>query len=437
MVWVKFHDELRRGAKRGIPRAYRFVLLELSLEARPGRGAIDLPLGMSDTEGVCDILGGNRREILDALKLFTAGPDPVILFQDSNRGRQVVIPSWSKWNSVESAGSSTQRSRRHRRRPGDDDATKEQRPRNDRCMADATAAQRSGNGPATPLDQSREEKINTPPAGARAREVEPEPSEPPTSPLGGAILAELRRWPVWEPIASAEVAESLALTAFDRKRTPEAAARCLAEGAAKAGARAAAEGPLPVGELAAFAAGCVASGPRESRGRTLLPTVDHGSAVEAAMVLDVFADAWARGRRQGYPTRYTPTPHDARHAAELWIHAKVLALPECELRGLGLDAIARELVAHWASAYMREDGARSHLVEARHPLHLLERNIPSLGTPRAWGRAKQPRAAEPASGPPPAPDVPPPPDVLAAMRKLGRVTVAEPEPEPEPQETGT
>ena len=52
MVWVKFHDKLCKGAKRGLPRAVRFVFMELCLEARPGRGVMSLPVGMPDLDAL-------------------------------------------------------------------------------------------------------------------------------------------------------------------------------------------------------------------------------------------------------------------------------------------------------------------------------------------------------------------------------------------------
>ncbi len=138
--WVKFHGELRRGAKRGIPRALRFVFLELCHETRPGRGVIDLAPGMTDAAAVFDILGGNKREIVEALKVMTAGAEPMIVIADgADGGRYLEIPSWETWNASvsEPAGSSTVRSRRLRER------------RNGTATVDATAVAPVATVPAT------------------------------------------------------------------------------------------------------------------------------------------------------------------------------------------------------------------------------------------------------------------------------------------------
>ncbi len=75
--WVPFHESLRRGDKRGLPRAVRFIYLELSLEARPFGGRIPLARGFkSDLDAVHDLLGGKRSEIALALTVLGAPLDP-------------------------------------------------------------------------------------------------------------------------------------------------------------------------------------------------------------------------------------------------------------------------------------------------------------------------------------------------------------------------
>lgn len=182
MVWVKFHEEITKGAKRGIPRASRFVLMELSLLCRPDRGSVALPLGMSDVNGVCDLLGGNRREVAEALRTFVA--DGTIVLEGGEGARTLRIANWATWNAgtVEAPGASTQRSREHRSKAT---ATAAQRP----LHVVATVGQRSGNDPATSvLHKSREEK-------SRGEDLPltplapPEPAEPVASPPGGAADA--------------------------------------------------------------------------------------------------------------------------------------------------------------------------------------------------------------------------------------------------------
>lgn len=124
--WVKFHDELRRGAKRGLTRSARFIFLELCIETRPGKGVIALPIGMSDLDAIHDMLGGNKREIAEALPTLTAGTEPMIAVADGPDGRSLTVPSWNRWNAVDL---STARVTKHRKasRESDPDETVETR----------------------------------------------------------------------------------------------------------------------------------------------------------------------------------------------------------------------------------------------------------------------------------------------------------------------
>lgn len=93
--WIPFHRSLTRGAKRGLPRAARFVYLELALEARAFDGAIPLPAGFkSDVDAVHDMLGGDRRELAAALEVLGRsheGDEPMIRFEDGTPRRLVVV----------------------------------------------------------------------------------------------------------------------------------------------------------------------------------------------------------------------------------------------------------------------------------------------------------------------------------------------------------
>lgn len=120
--WVKFHRQLCKGEKRGIPRAIRFVYMELSLEALELHGVIRLPLEMSLLDAVHDRIGGNRTEIEKALKLFTAnaGADgqPSLAVVDQPSYRELHVRNWVQWNSRDwSAG----RVRGHRERKKNED----------------------------------------------------------------------------------------------------------------------------------------------------------------------------------------------------------------------------------------------------------------------------------------------------------------------------
>lgn len=101
MAWVKVHDELRLGDKRGLSRATRFVFVELLLLARPERGVIRLPRNMKDLDAVYDLLGGNRKEVNEAIRALTT-PDEhgetMVEFKSVASSRQLVINSWARWN---------------------------------------------------------------------------------------------------------------------------------------------------------------------------------------------------------------------------------------------------------------------------------------------------------------------------------------------------
>jgi hypothetical protein len=114
--WVPFQKRLAKGAKRGLPRGVRFVLLELSLEARPGHGVLDLPLGWTTEKAVHDRIGGNRKEINRALKEFTKpdadGVQVLRIERDETKHRLII----SKWSLHAGPKSSTPRVQLHRDR---------------------------------------------------------------------------------------------------------------------------------------------------------------------------------------------------------------------------------------------------------------------------------------------------------------------------------
>ena len=208
MSWVKFHDELTQGAKRGLPRATRFVFLELCLLARKGRGVVQLPLGMRDVDAVCDLLGGERREIVRALATLTAraseADEPMVRFESTPSGRALVIAKWEKWNKVDDSAARVQRYRERRNGDGGEDVTRY-----------------SGvsNAPLPLPDSDREkerekETAHTHRAGERERahdgpaEAAPAQTEP-VSPLAATLLGELRRHGSLASVATAEFASAL------------------------------------------------------------------------------------------------------------------------------------------------------------------------------------------------------------------------------------
>lgn len=114
--WVKFHRELNEGAKRGVRRAHRYVYMELSLKARPKAGVIELPLGMGDVAGVVDLLGGDAREVRDAVYALSTGEEPWFVFEGEKGARRLRVVAWGSWNDPPGTSTDRVRALRERRR---------------------------------------------------------------------------------------------------------------------------------------------------------------------------------------------------------------------------------------------------------------------------------------------------------------------------------
>src|SRR5262245_11394592 len=103
--WIPFHASLREGDKRGIPRAVRFIFLELSLLTRPTGGRMALPHGFkSDLDAIHDVLDGDRREIRLAIELLTTPLDPtdpsdqpMMRLSGPPERRILELPSHPRW----------------------------------------------------------------------------------------------------------------------------------------------------------------------------------------------------------------------------------------------------------------------------------------------------------------------------------------------------
>lgn len=111
--WIPFHRRLAKGPKKGIPRAERFVLLELSLESRPTMGVLDLPLRWSTVDAIHDLIGGNRDEIEAALATFAGD---AFIIENSALVHRLTIPNWDKWAGPKT-NAERQRLYRDRHRP--------------------------------------------------------------------------------------------------------------------------------------------------------------------------------------------------------------------------------------------------------------------------------------------------------------------------------
>jgi hypothetical protein len=105
MTWVRFHEELTRGAKADLTRATRFVYLELCLEAQKrtvmvGDDAIiEISAKGTPAKAIAALLGGEAMDIVHAMKALAAGDDPMVSVDERPDGRRfLVIRKWAFWN---------------------------------------------------------------------------------------------------------------------------------------------------------------------------------------------------------------------------------------------------------------------------------------------------------------------------------------------------
>lgn len=191
MTWVKCHDELRKGAKRGLSRATRFVYLELCLEARPLRGVVRLPARVKTLDAVHDLLGGDRKEIAKALEELAAEG----MIEVGTEA--LTLPSWEAWNRVDASAERTRAYRARRRGPASDASP----------VVTVTRHGDERDARVTAQDQRREDQIPPTPKGGSAHAGDPEPDQSPEVPVGGPSPAAARaalRMPIRLANAQAE-----------------------------------------------------------------------------------------------------------------------------------------------------------------------------------------------------------------------------------------
>src|SRR5581483_9923852 len=116
--WGKAHRRLFSGKWCGVPRATRFVLLELAIEARAHDGVIELPYGTVDPiEGLVNLLSKtnrrDRREVREAIRFLASSGIESVTFETENDLKRARIPSFRTWNA---SPSSTDRMRAKRER---------------------------------------------------------------------------------------------------------------------------------------------------------------------------------------------------------------------------------------------------------------------------------------------------------------------------------
>jgi hypothetical protein len=225
------------------------------------------------------------------------------------------------------------------------------------------------------------------------------------SPDAQAILAALRSHKNLRDIADDGFAETLDGRRFHSGRSVEALAVAIADASAD----------TPAGETVEAVRRRVRT--YCDRARVGGGKAAPGAAGGAAWALAVWVETYAKSRR-AYGT-YTPTDEDDAEGRRVAAHAERLAEEERGRRGNGappIATLAKELVRHWAVSYLRDDGAKNHLAEARHPLRFLMRSVPTYGVP--WTAKAKLRTTPPPtkSGPKP---VGPPKEFLDALSKLG------------------
>lgn len=167
--WIPFHASLRQGAKRGIPRAIRFIYLEVAHASRQYAGRLPLPFGFKTVEDALhDVLGGSFAEVKRALDVLTKPVDPddetAMLRVEGERGRWIlVVCAFDRWAN---ADLSTDRVRRYREKQREQFSTD---------TVHETRFMRNSETATKRLEKRREEKNRE------------EKSDPPISPKGGNV----------------------------------------------------------------------------------------------------------------------------------------------------------------------------------------------------------------------------------------------------------
>jgi len=168
--WVKFHAELTQGAKRALPRATRFIFMELSLKSRKKRGTLDVRHDLPLVDAIHDVLGGGakeKREIAEAVPYLTTAPDgddAMVVVLEGPGWRRLMLPSWEAYNRVDDSKERAQRYRDKKKRQAIDSVSSERRhggvTRDERDASRVTTSLESRD--VTALDQIRSEEIRDP-----------------------------------------------------------------------------------------------------------------------------------------------------------------------------------------------------------------------------------------------------------------------------------
>lgn len=170
--WIPAHRRLFKGAKKGWPRAVRFVFLELCHEARVTNGVLEFPPDWDTLTAVHDRIGGDRKEIRKALTILqipdATGAQVVQIERDATEHRLKIV-KWESWVGPKSAA---ERMQTHRER-----------------IVKIPNASRADSGVTPTGKDSREQERETrareaevreePPSVVRLKSVPPLPPDPP------------------------------------------------------------------------------------------------------------------------------------------------------------------------------------------------------------------------------------------------------------------
>lgn len=112
--WVPCYASLTQGRKRALPRASRFIFLELCIAAREGGGLVELTPGLDLGDSVHDVIGGNRREVHAAVEHLTAEE----MIDCHSQPGFLVISNWDRWKLRDATNAERQARFRERKRIG-------------------------------------------------------------------------------------------------------------------------------------------------------------------------------------------------------------------------------------------------------------------------------------------------------------------------------
>jgi hypothetical protein len=133
--WIPFHEELRK--RRELSRVARMIYLEISHEARAGRGTFRIRSDLPLLDAVHDALGGGRkerRELTEAWPQLTAtspaDPDPLVKVDDSRGARRIVVESWGELFGGDTSAERMRKSREKRNPLRNGDVTGDEQVRN-------------------------------------------------------------------------------------------------------------------------------------------------------------------------------------------------------------------------------------------------------------------------------------------------------------------